>query len=177
MNWKNLNHYIGRTASRLIQSVEVGRRKGTALLFVAGVSFAFVILIVTFIDVVGRYFFDNPLTGALDISRWAAAGMFFLTLAYTQARKGHVDADVLYVRFPRWLQSRLDVVSSFLVLIVAGVMAYAAVPYALHAFLSEPISYGIPQYPFKFLIFIGALALTTQLIRDFVDSCRRIVSR
>ena len=169
--------YIGRTAKRLIQGIEHGTRKGVALLFWVGIGFACVILVVTAIDVIGRYFFGNPLDGALEICVLAAVAMVSLTLAHTQARKGHVEADILYVRLPRWIRSKLDVVSSFLALVVAGVLGYRAILVALHHLRVEPIppiTTVLPTFPFRLLIAIGALALAIQLIRDLLDDFRHI---
>jgi TRAP-type C4-dicarboxylate transport system permease small subunit len=171
------NRYIGKRAKSLISGIEHGTRKGAALLFWVGAGFACVILVVTAIDVIGRYFFDKPLRGALEICVLAAVAMVSLTLAHTQARKGHVEADILYVRFPRWIRSKLDVVSSFLALVVAGVLGYQAILVALHIWRVEPIppiTTVLPTFPFRLLIAIGALALAIELIRDLLDNFRHI---
>lgn len=162
---------------RLIQGIEHGTRKGVALLFGVGVGFACVILVVTAIDVLGRYFFSKPLHGAVEICIMAAVAMLSCTLAYTQARQGHVSADILYSRFPRRIQSKLDVVSSLLGLVVAGVLGYQAIIVALHIWEIEPIipvTMVLPTFPFRLLIGIGALALAIQFIRDLLDNFRHI---
>ena len=151
------------------------RRVNLSLYWIAG-GVLFIPIVVTVVDVVGRYL-RHPLPGALEISEYALISIFVLTLAHTQAQKGHISVDLLHQRLPRQVQGILDIIASLVGLVVAGLISWAAILYAINALGvrgGSSATLHIPGYPFKFLIFIGALALFCQFILDMRNNFRRI---
>ena len=159
---------------RLARFLESRIRKVNFLLYVAGGICVLYTMSITFVDVVAR-FFGKPIPGAFETCELALATMVFLAIAYTQAVKGHVSLDLIYSRLSHRVQGTLDMITSFLGVCLVVMLAWAALPYALsaRAGLEATDLLHIPQWPFKFIIFIGALTLLSQFIFDLRDSYRR----
>lgn len=56
-------------------------------------GFIFLLTVITFIDIMGRYFFNYPLAGVFEVTELTVAIMVFLALGYTHVLKGHVTID------------------------------------------------------------------------------------
>jgi TRAP-type transport system small permease protein len=67
----------------------------TAAVLVAG------LVLVTCADVVGRYLFNNPLSGAFEMTQVLLGALVFVALPLTTAKGGHVEVDLFLPLFPR----------------------------------------------------------------------------
>jgi len=145
-------------------------------LYWSGGGFVLLLMLVTSADVVGRYLLNKPLHGALEMTELGLIAMVTLTWAYTQAEKGHISLDLLFSHFSHRVQSIIGMFTSFLGMFVVGLIAWYAVPFALdsRASMEWTARLHIPLYPFKFLIFIGGLALFFQFALDMLDSYRQL---
>jgi len=56
-------------------------------------------------DVLGRYLFNRPVTGTLEIFEILLPGIVLLSLAYTQLNKAHIRVELLFNRFSSRLQA------------------------------------------------------------------------
>ena len=79
----------------------------TASAYIAG-AVLFLLMILTTVDVVGRYFFNAPLTGVFDLTHFAVLIMTFLSFAYCAWHGAHVVIELLYNRLGRNTQRVLD---------------------------------------------------------------------
>ena len=61
----------------------------------------FAMMLFTFADVVGRYFFANPLPAAYEIVSLMMPAIIFCALPLTVLREGHVTVDLLDAVIPR----------------------------------------------------------------------------
>jgi TRAP-type C4-dicarboxylate transport system permease small subunit len=64
----------------------------------------FTMMAVTFTDVIGRYAFNAPLPGGLEITEYLMATVIFLGLPLLTAEEGHVTVDLFEHFFPPWLR-------------------------------------------------------------------------
>ena len=129
-------------------------------------------------DVVGRYVFQNPLTGSTDLIELMLVFLVFFGLAYCAAVDGHVSVDVVYSRLPRRVQRNLDKITSAASVIIFALMAWRM---GLRAWDNAQDPEGfvtsmllIPHWPFMFLAALGALLLFVQLIINFIHSLTRV---
>jgi TRAP-type C4-dicarboxylate transport system permease small subunit len=60
----------------------------------------FALVLVTCVDVVGRYFLDAPLRGAFEMTELLVAALVFAALPLTTERREHVEVDLLNAAFP-----------------------------------------------------------------------------
>jgi len=55
----------------------------------------FCLVLITCVDVVGRYFFSAPLAGAFELTEVLLAAIVFMALPLTTERREHVEVDLL----------------------------------------------------------------------------------
>ena len=75
----------------------LGRLERLLGLFAAAVLFG--MMMVTFVDVVGRYLFNAPLTGAYQVVRGAMAVLMFAGLPLVTVRREHLTIGLLEAAF------------------------------------------------------------------------------
>ena len=160
---------------KVFQSLRRGIENGNYCLYIGGSFFVAILIVVTVADVTGRYL-GHPIPNALEY-RWnALACLVFLTLAHTQAQKGHISIALLKRYFPPRGRIILDVCLSLLGLFIMSFFVWGGAEYIVRSkSMGEVIEYTrIPIYPFKFTIFIGALGFCFQLIFDMLDHYRSL---
>ncbi len=71
----------------------------------------FILLLMMFLttsDVIGRSFFNKPVTGTFEITKYMLVLLVLLAIAYTQQVKGHVRVPVFLSRMPLHAQLVID---------------------------------------------------------------------
>lgn len=140
------------------------------LSFWVGHAFAWCIVILTLgitYEVFVRYALRAPTTWSFDLGYMMYGALFFMSGAYTLSRNGHVRVDILWRKLSVKNQARLDLVLYF-VFFFPGVLAlvYAGYVHAAQSWRYGEVSMfspaGVPLYPLKTLLPIGAALLTLQ---------------
>lgn len=127
-------------------------------------------------DVVLRYFFGSPLSGAYEILQFMMSIVIPFGIAYCAHEKGHISVDILFALFPGRTQRILDCLTSFLVLLLFLVIAWQSVLYVKEIYefgLTSGILY-IPAYPFVGATALGFSALCLVLLLDFISALTKI---
>lgn len=114
----------------------------------------FSLMVLTFVDVVGRYFFASPLDGATELTRLMMAGVIFSALPTVSFREQHIAVDLLDFIYPKsWVGLR----QAFITLISA--IAMGVIAWRVWILADRSRSYGdvteyleIPVYPVTFFI-------------------------
>lgn len=134
--------------------------------------------ILTVIDVSGRYI-RLPLPGTLEISTLCLALSVALTLAHTQALKGNTDVDVLFNYLPPKVKKVTSVFTSFVCVIIVGLMAWRAWPWVAFSHRTQEWVdiVGWPFWPFKAVMLLGLFCLFVQFVLDFVESLRTLAGK
>jgi TRAP-type C4-dicarboxylate transport system permease small subunit len=147
-------------------------------LFALGAVPLFIATILTVIDVSGRYI-RLPLPGTLEISTLCLALSVALTLAHTQALKGNTDVDVLYNTLPPKAKKVTGVITSFLCVMIVGLMAWRAWPWVAFSHRTQEWVdiVGWPFWPFKAAMLMGLSCLFLQFILDFIESLRELAGK
>ncbi|KEO51424.1 TRAP transporter small permease [Thioclava indica] len=81
------------------------------------------LILVTCIDVIGRYAFNNPLTGAYEITQVLLGALVFVAMPLTTGKGGHVEVDLLVPLLPAVVRRALARIGGA---VAALVMAYFA---------------------------------------------------
>ena len=147
------------------------------LYYLGGVPLALA-TVLTVIDVSGRYF-RHPLTGTLELSTLFLALSVALTLAHTQALKGNTDVDVLFNLMPAKAQKVTTVFTTFLCVVMVGIMAWREWPWVAFSRRSQEWvdMVGWSLWPFKAVMLFGLFCLLLQLILDLVDALRELAGK
>jgi TRAP-type mannitol/chloroaromatic compound transport system permease small subunit len=139
-----------------------------------GHAFAWCIVILTIgtcYEVFVRYVLRAPTSWAFDMSYLMYGAVFFMAGAYTLSRGGHVRADMFYRLWPPRVQAGVELVL-FIVFFFPGILALvvAGSGYGFEAMRIREVSVnspaGVPIWPLKLMIPIGAGLLTLQGVAE-----------
>ncbi len=139
-----------------------------------GHAFAWCLMILTLgttYEVIVRYVFNAPTSWAFDFSYLLYGAMFFMAGAYTLSRDGHVRADMFYRLWKPKTQASVELVL-YILFFFPGVLALVISGWAYgteslrirESSVNSPA--GVPIWPLKMLIPMGAALLTLQGIAE-----------
>lgn len=130
----------------------------------------FSLILVTCVDVIGRYFFSAPLRGAFEITELLLAALVFTALPLTTERREHIEVDLLNVMIndtsKRYLSAFAGLFSAALLATLAWRLASHAMSAAEDGATTNAL--GISLAPF------GYLAAFSCLVSAFIAFMRGI---
>jgi TRAP-type mannitol/chloroaromatic compound transport system permease small subunit len=139
-----------------------------------GHAFAWCIVVLTLgtcYEVLVRYALRAPTSWAFDMSYIMYAGVFFMAGAYTLSRGAHVRADMFYRLWPPRVQASVELVLYVLfffpgvtALVISGWGYGMASMRLLEVSVNSPA--GVPIWPLKMMIPVGAALLTLQGVAE-----------
>jgi len=105
-------------------------------------------------NVLGRWFFDLPISGYIDWVEQSMAFMAFLGIAYTQRIGGHIRMDMLVSHLhgrSLWL---VELFSSILMLLLTLVLIYGSFLHFERAYTigDSSVDIALPIWPAKFIV-------------------------
>jgi len=139
-----------------------------------GHAFAWCIVILTLgtcYEVFVRYVLNAPTSWAFDMSYTLYGGLFFMAGAYTLSRGGHVRADMFYRLWRPRTQASVELVL-YILFFFPGITAlvYSGWGYGFDSMRILEVSVnspaGVPIWPLKMLIPVGASLLTLQGVAE-----------
>jgi len=127
---------------------QAARAAAGALKLVAAVLL-FAMMAVTFVDVVGRYLFSRPLTGAFELTEVLLGLIVFAGLPIVTWRREHVTVDLATGRLPDRPRALLARLAAAVTAVVLGVLAWRLGSTAadLSAYGDATVFLGIPLGP------------------------------
>ncbi len=131
-----------------------------------------VLMLLGAFDVIGRYVFNRPITGAFEISEVLLAGVLFFGWAYTQATRGHIRVNILVRRFSARGQALTDLINSVLGLVLFSVITWQAALIAIAYWETNRIIdvIMVPLAPFRMFVSVGAFFLCLEFIVQILQS-------
>ena len=81
-------------------------------------------MVLTCIDVMGRYLFNAPLQGATELTRLLMAGIIFAALPAVCLREDHVTVDLLDTLTPKWLVRARQLVINLTCTVILAVISW-----------------------------------------------------
>jgi TRAP-type C4-dicarboxylate transport system permease small subunit len=138
---------------------------------VAAVALAALMLVGT-ADVVGRYLFNSPVHGAMQMSQLLMGASIFLAWAYTLSKKAHVTVDIFFALYPPRLQAVLTSLMMFLSMVLFAVMAWQSGATTISDWQAarRVNIILIPLAPFKALIALGALLTAIECAKQMISA-------
>jgi TRAP-type C4-dicarboxylate transport system permease small subunit len=136
------------------------------LTWVASGALGMMILFVV-INVLTRFLFKKPLPGSIEIIELVAVVIVFFSMAYTEARRGHIYVELVVSQLPKRTQA---ILASIMYLLAAaffaamgwrgGVLAFSY----LFPVFRDTYVLSIPFAPFMFVIAFGSLVLALETL-------------
>jgi TRAP-type C4-dicarboxylate transport system permease small subunit len=136
-----------------------------------GVAVLFLMVCLTFIDVIMRYIFNSPIKGVLEITEVMMVMAIFLAIAHTQNEKGHVSIDLVIARLKSKPKLILEFINGLLGLGLFIIMIWQSVMRTMLAINKNSMHsqyFPLPDAPFTAIVVLGCLALCLILIRDLL---------
>jgi TRAP-type transport system small permease protein len=150
------------------------RAVNKALHYVAGALIVAVMLFTVY-NILGRWLFNAPFRGTVELTQLAMLAIVYLSFAYAQQQDDHIAVDLLYQRFGARGRAVLDVIAAVLSVGILGLLAWRLYAYSdlLRAGGRTTAARGIPLYPFAYVAIVGAVAFILALLATAVERIRQ----
>jgi len=144
----------------------------TRYVFMAGMGWVLLLMLLTTCDAATRYLFSSPVPGANELSKFMLAIFGMLGMAYTQHEDGNIRVTLLTDALPHRLKAVFGLISNFLSLGIVGLIVWGAWKMGVEEFhmgiTSDALK--IPLYPLKFILSAGAFFLCLEILIDIAES-------
>lgn len=144
-----------------------------------GMAFLIAMATITVVHSVGRYVFDKPIAGLVEMSDFMLVIVISLAGAYTMVMKGHISVGLVVDKLPERIQAVIGTVTYLLSLMFTGIAAWQAFVRGTYLLQEEQTSeiLRIPHYPFLYLVGIGwtlfSLVILLQLINYIIKMVKK----
>ncbi len=133
-----------------------------------GTSFLIVLVGLSTIDVILRYFFYSPIDGTIEIIELTMVVLIFFSVAYTLSTKSHVKVEVLSAVLKPRGKLVLESIACFNSIVVLLLVIWRS---AVFAFETPDITVilGIPVAPFAALVPLSCFLMLLLFVRDYLE--------
>ncbi len=133
---------------------------GYRTLAIASAGLIVVLIAVTCVDVVGRYLFNNPFSGAFELTQLALGALVFAALPLTTADGAHVEVDLALHLFKPKTQALLGRVAGLVSAVVLLFFAWRLVVLGLTLWHdgARTNALGVPTAPLAFIAAASCIA-------------------
>jgi TRAP-type C4-dicarboxylate transport system permease small subunit len=147
----------------------------SSILAYLGAFSLFVMMLLTAVDVMGRYVFNSPITGTFELTKFLVLILIFSFLANTQAHKMHVTVDLILSRFPKWFRIYVELFNHAMSLALMVLITWIGTERAfeLKEVGEASPNLGIPFYPFAFFLVLGCLVMCIEYVRNLISLVQR----
>ncbi len=147
------------------------RSLSTYLSYIGNIALAAMMLLTT-ADVIGRYFFNEPVLGAYEITEYLMLIMVFSFLALAQSAKVHINVDIVFNRLPAGLRHVLERMNHLVCLLMMILVTWMSIQrvWELKKTGEASVLLKIPDYPFAFFLVIGCLVFSIEFFNDIFKS-------
>jgi TRAP-type transport system small permease protein len=130
--------------------------------------------VVTVLDVGGRYFFNKPLLGAVEMSEFLMVVLSFGALALAELRNSHITVDFFVTALPERARALLEALAALLGIVFWSFVAWRAAVHANRIWHAGEVSANLtlPTWPFYLAVTIGCGLLALALVGRVVRSVR-----
>ena len=146
-----------------------GRLLAALAVFSGLITFAIMWLIVS--NALMRKTFNQPIQGTYEVTELALVLLVFLSLAYTQFRRGHIRVTLLTRHLPARLQHALYVAALAIGCLFFAWCSYAVFGDAVRSYSVGEQEWGLirfPLWPVKASIVVGIVLLSLQYLLDAI---------
>jgi len=155
-----------------------GLEKVIRIFGAAGAAFILAIMVLTTIDVVGRYVIGSPLKGSVEISEILFLSAVYLGLSYTHLFREHVGVDLFVSRLSQRTRLVLETIMLLLALFTYGVLAWRGAGAFWTSLETGEYRWGlisIPLWPARLMIPLGVSTLSLKFIAEIVRNIRKFL--
>jgi TRAP-type C4-dicarboxylate transport system permease small subunit len=143
-------------------------------------SLIIVVTILIVIDSAGRYFFNNPLVGGVEISILLSAFIVFLGLAYALIQGAHVQFTMFEVIFPLRIRRVFEIFINSMGMLFMAFTFYATSRQFWESWLAGETMMAAVKIPYwlaKIALPIGFLLIAVQFGYNIASSVRKLAQK
>lgn len=151
-------------------SVSVSR-----LLLRVGLVSILIMMVLTAVDVCGRYILNKPIRGALELTEFLLVITVAAGLAYTQVSRRHVSVDFVIFWLPAAIRKAIKAISGTICLVMYALISWQGFKGGQNQ-LRHGVTSGafeIPIWPFYFFMAFGCGILCLVFLADLL----KLISR
>jgi len=147
----------------------------SALTLLGGIVI-FLLVLLTTVNVLGRWLLSIPISGYIDWLEQAMAFFAFLGLAYTQREGGHIRMDMLVSRLQGRMLWLSEFISTLLMFIITLILIYGSYLHFLRAFEigDSSVDINLPTWPAKLVVPFAFTVLALRLLLQLWGYLRAI---
>jgi len=131
-------------------------------------------------NVTGRYLFEHPVHGTIEITEFIMVAIVYFTLSHTQAIKSHIRVELLFGVLSRKAKLILDLVTYVFGLVIFALITWQGIMCFIDSWeiLEETDGYiEFPIYPAKLTIPIGCFIFSLRFIADIIDAIKQLTGK
>ena len=135
-----------------------------------------VLMLLVVADVCGRYFFNNPITGASELASFLMIVIVFPALAWAALMGKHVKVDLVMERFPPRVQT---IVNSIMLLAALGTYIIITWRSFLESMAVRDVTslLRLPHAPFYWVMVAGWFVFCLSIIVLVIQNITKAVKR
>lgn len=146
-------------------------------IFIGTLVSYFIILLVGVIlyEIFFRYALNSPTIWAHEVSQMIYGAYVILLGGFLQQRDGHVNVEILYLKFKPRTRAVINLFTWILFFIFCGTLMIKGGKMAWDSFMfreTDATSFAPPVYPIKMMIPLGAFLLLLQGLAKYVRDIR-----
>ena len=144
---------------------------------IIGMVMLILMMLVVAIDVTGRYLFNKPLPGSIDIVELLMVIVVFFALAY--CGEGHLRVDIVYGHLPKRVQLILDCITFAAGVFIVALISWQLFARAWNIFVDPPgphtLNLNVPIWPFLCVAGVGSLIFCLELLARLFHYVNRFI--
>ena len=137
----------------------------------------FAVSLLVFSDVVGRYFFNNPIPGTTEIVKCMIIIIVFLGLAYTFQQERHIRTVLILDRMPPAQKRWVEIIACLIGIGVFTLLCITSIEAAwdsIEAGEYDGVQVRVPVYPTRLAVALGSSLLVVQSVINLVNYFSRM---
>ena len=139
----------------------------------------FILVIMTAIDVGGRYLFSKPLPATYELTQIMFCMIIFFGMSWLAIKKGHIKIDLLLRKLPLNIREIIDFITGLLSLMMCIIISWQAVEQAIVILHdnAKTFNWRIPLFPFELLIALSMALFVIILLGNIIKSLVNVVKK
>ena len=135
------------------------------------VSLLFFMMALGTVDVIGRYLFNKPILGTLEVFEILLPAIVLLGLGYTQENRGHVSMELLVLQLSPRTKTILDIVTNGCALFISVLILWRGwILTTMYWRMGRTIpTIDIPMFLPQLFVPLGALVLSLVLMVQMLE--------
>jgi TRAP-type C4-dicarboxylate transport system permease small subunit len=155
----------------------IGRLNGRVTMWLARVAALILaaLCLMTFADVLGRYFFNRPFTFTVEVTELAMGLIVYLAIGLTTHASEHISVDVVTLRLSEGVRALVALLTNLVALAFLAVMVWRVWLRAIDLMAKGDVTqvWRIPQWPVALAMAFGALFLLTGVFLHMATALRQ----